>query len=84
MPDMAKRSTKSVEVTIAGREYRLSTNESSEYVEQLAAYVTTRILQVKREMDGASPLDCATLAAFLLADELNKTTEKLEKLTQKN
>lgn len=75
---MARKSTQPVEVMIAGREYHLSTDESPEYVEQLSSYVTARILQIKRET-GSSPLDCATLCAFMLADELNKLSVKLEK-----
>ncbi len=80
--DMARKSVSTIDVEIAGREYRLTTDENSEYVHQLAEYVTARIFQIKRE-SGASPLDCATLAAFMLADELNKLNTKYEKLAQK-
>ena len=54
--DMAQKTTTSQLVTIAGREYRLSTDEDREYVEQLAAYVTTRIYQIKREIFIMDPL----------------------------
>lgn len=80
---MARKTIQSVDVQIAGRDYHLSTDENTEYVNKLAEYVTARIFQIKRET-GASPLDCATLAAFMLADELNKLNTKYEKLANKS
>ena len=60
-----------VNVSIAGRAYRLSTDEDPAYTHTLADFVTGQILAVKRE-SGASPLDCATIAAFRIADALYK------------
>jgi cell division protein ZapA (FtsZ GTPase activity inhibitor) len=76
-----KKELHSVDVEISGRHYRLSTEEDEMYVRQLADFVTARILNMKRET-GASPLDCATITALTLADELNKATAKLERRTR--
>ncbi len=78
---MAKKTFSIVDVNIAGRMYRLSTDEAPAYTHQLADFVTSQILAVKRE-SGASPLDCATIAAFRIADELNKCRLQLEALEQ--
>lgn len=83
MEAMAKKTVSTIDVEIAGREYHLSTDENGDYVRQLADYVSARIFQIKRE-SGASPLDCATMAAFMLADELNKLNTKYEKLAKKS
>jgi cell division protein ZapA (FtsZ GTPase activity inhibitor) len=80
---MAKKAVNTVLAQIAGRDYHLATDESPEYVRQLADYVTARIFEIKRGSENASPLDCATVAAFMLADELNKMTAKCEKLSKK-
>ena len=76
-----KKEIKCYEIEISGRPYRLSTEEDEPYVHQLAAAVTAQILKLKRET-GASPLDCATIAALIFADELNKANDKLEKRTK--
>jgi len=68
---MDKLDQRPVVVSIAGRNYHLRTDEEADYVQDLADFVTARILGVKRDT-GASPLDCATFAAFQLADELLK------------
>ena len=76
---MAKKISKLVQVDIAGRTYSLSTTDDPEDLRLLADYVTTRILRIKRE-SGASPLDCATIAAMELAEDLNLLTARYEKL----
>lgn len=76
---MAKKISKLVQVDIAGRRYSLSTPDDPEDLRLLADYVTTRILRIKRET-GASPLDCATIAAMELAEDLNHLTGRYEKL----
>jgi cell division protein ZapA (FtsZ GTPase activity inhibitor) len=74
---------KIVNVVIAGRTYYLGTDEDEEYAKNLADFVSARILQIKRA-SGASSLDCATIAAFQLADELQKALNKNDKKTQKD
>ena len=76
---MAKKISKLVQVDIAGRRYSLSTTDDPEDLRLLADYVTTRILRIKRET-GASPLDCTTIAAMELAEDLNHLTGRYEKL----
>ena len=76
---MAKKVSKLVQVDIAGRTYSLSTTDDPEDLRLLADYVTTRILRIKRG-SGASPLDCATIAARELAEDLNLLTARYEKL----
>ncbi|HHU21901.1 MAG TPA: cell division protein ZapA [Clostridiales bacterium] len=66
---------KIVNVEIAGRTYYLGTEEDEEYAKNLADFVSARILEIKRS-SGASSLDCATIAAFQLADELHKALSK--------
>ena len=74
----AKKEPQIVDIEISGRPYRLSTVEDPDYVRQLADAVTAEILRLKRET-GASPLDCATITALNLADELTKLKAKQER-----
>ena len=69
---------KTLETEISGRKYLINTDESEDYVDQISAAVTSKILEVKNE-SGASPLDCATMAALSFADELYKELAKKRK-----
>lgn len=62
-------------VEIAGREYQLRTDEDPEYVNELANFVTVKVLEIKRD-SGASALDCATMAALDIADRYFKEQRK--------
>ncbi|MEG0778278.1 MAG: cell division protein ZapA [Oscillospiraceae bacterium] len=64
-----------VTVEIAGRSYQLRTDEDPEYFQELANYVTIKVLEIKRD-SGASALDCATMAALDIADRYFKEEQK--------
>ena len=73
---------KDVTIEIAGRDYQIKTDEDTEYVRELANFVTVKILEIKRD-SGASALDCATMAALDMADRYLKELQKKEKATKK-
>lgn len=56
-----------VRVTIAGRDYTLSTDGQSEYVEQTAEYVNQQINMIDAVLP-VSAVDAATMAAMNIAD----------------
>ena len=59
-----------VKVSICGRSYTLSTEESEEYVTRLAARLDARINRFMDENPGASLLSAAVMTALELSDEL--------------
>lgn len=68
-----------VTVAICGEEYTLVAEESAQYMEQLAAYVSGKLAEV---LEGAKVgrADGAVLAALNIADELFKVQSADEKL----
>ena len=73
---------RSIETEIVGRRYRLNTDESEDYVNQLADAVTAKIVEIKNQ-SGASPVACATMAALSFADEFYKERNKNKKTDSK-
>lgn len=71
-----------VNIEVAGREYQLKTDEDPEYVQELANFVTVKILEIKRD-SGASALDCATMAALDMADRYFKELQKKKQASKK-
>ncbi len=76
---MANKTNSLVTVSVAGKEYTLSTPDDPNKLLELADEVTVRILRIKRET-GISPLDCATIAAMELAEELDILRAHCQKL----
>jgi len=75
--------SKHFETEIAGRKYLLRSDEEDSYIDQLAAAVTSKIYEIKNA-SGASPLECATMAAMSFADELYKERVTRKKSQQQN
>ena len=71
--------TKAV-VNLCGQEFRLSANESEEYLRKIASYVDKKVDAIQRAYPRLSTSNCVLLAALELSDELHKTNEKLEAL----
>jgi cell division protein ZapA len=61
-----------ITVTIFGTEYRISANEDSSYIEEVARYVDGKMREVSESASTQSPMKIAVLTALNLADELKK------------
>ncbi len=68
-----------VTVTIAQREYTLISDEGAPYVEKVASYVNSQILDATRGA-GVSAIDGAVLAAANIADSYFKEMETCDRL----
>lgn len=65
-----------VKVIICGKEYKLRTAESPNYVFSLARALESRINAMSNS--GTSPYSAAIMVALSLLDDLNKANEKLD------
>jgi cell division protein ZapA len=73
---------KNITIEIAGREYKIKTDENNDYLRGLANFVTAKIFEIKRD-SGASALDCATMAALDFADRYYKEVEKKKRAVKR-
>ena len=64
-----------VKVNICGRSYTLSTEESEEYVTQLAARLDARINRFMDENPGTSLLSAAVMTALELSDDASRNED---------
>ena len=64
-----------VKVSICGRTYCLSTEESEEYVNQLAARLDARINRFMDENPGTSLLSAAVMTALELSDDASRNED---------
>jgi len=69
-----------VSVRIAGQEFRLSGEESEEYIRMIAGYVNEKIDEIQRAYPNLSTAACVTMAALNLSDELHKLRENYDAL----
>lgn len=69
-----------ITVTLDGRHYRLSADEDSAYMQEVADYVSQQMAEVRQENQNRSGVDCATLTALNLADALFKERESSDDL----
>ncbi len=60
---------------IAGQDFRLSSQDSEEYVRKIANYVNEKIEEIQRAYPTLSTGNCVILAALNLSDELHKLRE---------
>jgi cell division protein ZapA (FtsZ GTPase activity inhibitor) len=65
-----------VDVTVLGHRFTVRTEKDEAYVHGLAAQITRRIEDVRRQMRNASREEQALLVALHLADELLEQTER--------
>ena len=59
-------------IDVLGTSFVIQSDESTEYLNSLAAHVRTRIEEVKARYTFADPLTVAVLAALNIADEMFK------------
>ena len=68
-------------VRIAGREYPITSQDSEMYVQRVAHYVDRKITELNLAT-RLSPNDCAVLAAVMIADDLSKSRDEINRLRQ--
>ena len=71
-------------VRIAGMEFKLTGDESQQYMDSLAEMVNAKVDEVKRTYPMLSTGNCVLLAALNMADELTKLRSDYEALDQRN
>ena len=69
-----------VKVTICGKEYKLKTSESPNYVFALARALESKINEIINSGSGSSPYGASIMVALSLLDELNKANQKLDSI----
>ena len=65
-------------VTIFGRDYDLTSDESPEYAKRIAAYVDAKMGEIATEVNQSDPTKLAILAAMEISDLLIRERERLE------
>ena len=69
-----------VKVVICGKEYKLKTSESPNYVYALARTLEIKINQIMESGSSASPYTASILVALGFLDDLNKANKHLESI----
>lgn len=69
-----------VKVIICGKEYKLKTSESPNYVFALARALESKINEILNSKSGSSPYDAAIMVALSLVDDLNKANQHLDNI----
>jgi cell division protein ZapA len=69
-----------VKVTICGKEYKLKTSESPNYVFALARTLESKINEIINSGSGSSPYGASIMVALSLLDDLNKANQKLDSI----
>jgi len=59
-----------IKVKIYGKEYSIKSTEEPEYVEEIARYVDSKMMEVDRSGNPSNPVQVAVLAAMNITDEL--------------
>lgn len=67
-----------VKVNICGKEYRLRTSESPNYVFSLGRILEAKINEIINSGSGSSPYGASIMVALSLLDDLNKANQKLD------
>ncbi len=80
---MADSEKTAVPVKIFNHELRILTEESPEYVREVARYLDAKIYEVVNSSSAASQTKAIILAALNITDELFREREKLKKLSEK-
>ena len=71
--------SKSIRVTIFGREYNIRGGSDKEYIRNLAAHVDSVMKDIADKSGSVSSGRIAILAALNIADEMQKERQRLEK-----
>lgn len=69
-----------VKVMICGKEYKLKTSESPNYVFSLARALESKINEIINSSSSSSPYGASIMVALSLLDDLNKANQKLESI----
>lgn len=67
-----------VKVIICGKEYKLRTAESPNYVFALARALESKIEELMNSGSGSSPYTAAIMVSLSLLDDLNKSNQRLD------
>ncbi len=70
-----------IEVNILGHEYTIKGDEPEEYLIELANYVDKKVKSIHNNYPKLAPLNVTILAALDIADELHKTRNEHELIT---
>ena len=68
-------------VRIAGREFPITSQDSEMYVQRVAHYVDRKITELNLAT-RQNLNDCALLAAVMIADDLSKSRDEINRLRQ--
>ena len=69
-----------VKVVICGKEYKMKTAESPNYVFALARTLEAKIEEILESSSGASPYTAAIMVALGILDDLNKSSKRLDNI----
>ena len=69
-----------VKVMICGKEFRLRTAESPNYVFSLARALEAKIEDIMNSGSGSSPYTASIMVALSLLDDLNKSSQRLDSI----
>lgn len=69
-----------VKVSICGKEYKLKTSESPNYVYALARALENKINEIMNSGSGSSPYAASMMVALSLLDDLNKANQRLDNI----
>ena len=69
-----------VKVIICGKEYKLKTSESPNYVFALARALETKINDIMNSGSGSSPYTASIMVALTVLDDLNKANQHLDSI----
>lgn len=69
-----------VKVIICGKEYKIKTSESPNYVYALARALESKINEIMNSGSGASPYAASIMVALSILDDLNKANKKLDNI----
>lgn len=67
-----------VKVVICGKEYKIKTAESPNYVFALARALEAKINEITSSGGGSSPYAASIMVALSLLDDLNKANQRLD------
>ncbi|MBQ3885811.1 MAG: cell division protein ZapA [Ruminococcus sp.] len=69
-----------VKVVICGKEYKLRTSETPNYVYALARALEAKINEMMNSGSGSSPYSASIMVALSILDDLNKSNQKLDSI----
>lgn len=69
-----------VKVVICGKEYKMKTNESPNYVYALARSLEAKIEAILESSSGASPYTASIMVALSILDDLHKANTRLDNI----